>query len=119
MNQLKSFFVILENAGHDRVHVTKPVTTNVVARPTPQVVAPPPRPPHTNIPVNNHRPTPVVPVKRHEQIERATSPVDERILNEFYTDKPKDVHQYSLEGRQYVVYEGAQLTDIDSYRKGK
>ena len=118
MNQLKLFFVILENAGHDRVHVTKPVTTNVVPRPTPQVVAPP-RPTHPNIPANNHRPTPVVSVKRQEQIERATSPVDERILNEFYTDKPKDVHQYSLEGRQYVVYEGAHLTDIDTYRKGK
>jgi hypothetical protein len=83
----------------------------------PQVVIPP-RPSHTNATVNNHRPTPVVPVKKTEQIERATSPVDERILNEFYADKPKDVHQYSLEGRQYVVYEGATLTDINTYRTG-
>jgi hypothetical protein len=75
--------------------------------------------PRPSAPPNNHRPTLVASVKKHEQINRATSPVDERILNEFYGDPPKDVHQYRLEGRQYVVYEGANLTDIESYRKGK
>jgi len=68
---------------------------------------------------NNHRPTQVGPFRKKEQIDRATSPVDDRILNEFYTSRPKDVHQYTLDGRQYVVYEGADLTDIEAYRNGK
>lgn len=57
--------------------------------------------------------------KQFGKVERATSPVDERIINEFYTDHPRDVHQYQLEGRQYVVYEGIYLMNIDTYRKGK
>jgi hypothetical protein len=57
--------------------------------------------------------------KQHDRVERATSPVDERILNEFYSDLPRDLHQYQLEGRQYVVYEGKNFSDIDPYRKGK
>ncbi|CAF3328696.1 unnamed protein product [Rotaria socialis] len=54
---------------------------------------------------------------RSDRVDRTTSPVDERILNEFYTDHPKDVHQYNLEGRQYVVYEGIKSINIDAYRK--
>lgn len=83
----------------------------------PQVIVPS-RQQSTVAPPVQQRPTPIVPVKKHEHVDRATSPVDERILNEFYADLPKDIHQYRLEGRQYVVYEGANLTDIDTYRKG-
>jgi hypothetical protein len=55
----------------------------------------------------------------YDKIERATSPVDQRILNEFYSDQPKDMHQYQLNGRQYVVYEGNNFGDLVPYRKGK
>ncbi|CAF1433539.1 unnamed protein product [Adineta ricciae] len=55
--------------------------------------------------------------KKYEQIDRATSPVDERILEEFYADRPKDMHQYHLEGRQYVVYEGKTFSDVEPVRK--
>ncbi|UJR10482.1 hypothetical protein I4U23_014686 [Adineta vaga] len=57
------------------------------------------------------------PPRKHEQIDRATSPVDERILEEFYSDRPRDMHQYHLEGRQYVVYEGKTFSDIEPLRK--
>lgn len=77
----------------------------------PQVIVPP-------RPITTTAPHPVASVKKAPHVDRATSPVDERILNEFYADPPKDIHQYRLEGRQYVVYEGANLTDIDTYRKG-
>ncbi|CAF4781763.1 unnamed protein product, partial [Rotaria socialis] len=70
-----------------------------------------------NVQINHHRTHPVALSKQHDRIERATSPVDERILNEFYADQPKDVHQYSLEGREYFVYEGTNLSDIESYRR--
>lgn len=72
----------------------------------------------TNMQVNQQRPSSIVALKKQEVIERATSPVDERILKEFYTDPPKNMHQYSLEGKQYFVYEGVNLSDIESYRKG-
>ena len=61
---------------------------------------------------------PVALVKRSDQIERSTSPVDVRILNEFYADRPKEKHTYQLEGRQYYVYEGKTLTELDNHRKG-
>lgn len=57
--------------------------------------------------------------KKPDRVERATSPVDARIIKEFYSDAPRDMHKYHLEGRQYVVYEGKNFTDIDPYRKGK
>jgi hypothetical protein len=63
--------------------------------------------------------TRVTAVIRNDQIERATSPVDERILNEFYSDHPRDMHKYHLEGRQYVVYEGKTFNDVDAFRNGK
>jgi hypothetical protein len=106
----------VENTGPDRVNAVRPANPNLM--PTPQATAPP-QPQKSIAPPNNRRPTPVTHVKRHEYVNRATSPVDERIINEFYTDQPKDVHQYKLEGRQYVVYEGANFTDIETYQKGK
>ncbi len=109
---------ILENTGHDRVHAARPANSNTIPLTTPQVIVPSRQPSHAG-PSNNHRPTTMLPVRKHEPIDRATSPVDERIINEFYADHPKDVHQYSLEGRQYVVYEGNNLSDIESYRRGK
>lgn len=110
----------VENAGPDRGNAVRPTNQSVPSMPPPQPSAPP-RPPPAPAPAaaNNHRPTVVAPAKKHEQIHRATSPVDERILNEFYADAPKDLHQYTLEGRQYYVHEGANLTDIETYRKGK
>ncbi|CAF3642164.1 unnamed protein product [Adineta steineri] len=54
---------------------------------------------------------------KQPQMDRGTSPVDERVLEEFYHDRPKDLHQYELDGRQYVVYEGHKFSDIDVYRK--
>lgn len=56
--------------------------------------------------------------KRFDQIERATSPVDARILDEFYLDRPSDMHTYQLDGRQYYVYEGKTLTELDNHRSG-
>ena len=53
------------------------------------------------------------------RIERSTSPVDNRVLNQFYADQPKDVHLYQLDGRQYRVYEGQTLTELDQLREGK
>ncbi|CAF0771468.1 unnamed protein product [Adineta steineri] len=107
---------LLENNGLDRVHAAVPVTTNVMPLTTthPNLGV---RPSNSNVQTNNHRPPPAAPVKKVEQVERATSPVDDRILQEFYSDRPKDVHQYNLEGRQYVVYEATNFTDIDTYRK--
>jgi hypothetical protein len=29
------------------------------------------------------------------------------------------MHEYQLDGRQYIVYEGKTFTDVDTYRKGK
>lgn len=52
------------------------------------------------------------------RIERSTSPVDPRIINEFYSDQPRSMHQYQLEGRQYVVYEGNNFSDVEPYRQG-
>ncbi|CAF3773598.1 unnamed protein product [Adineta steineri] len=107
---------LLENNGLDRVHAAVPVTTNVMPLTTthPNLGV---RPSNSNVQTNNHRPSPAAPVKKVEQVERATSPVDDRILQEFYSDRPKDVHQYNLEGRQYVVYEATSFTDIDTYRR--
>ncbi len=114
LNYIGFWFYVLDNTGQDRVHVLKPGSTNVMPVTTTQAVAPPRLSQN-----NNHRPTQVGPFRKKEQIDRATSPVDDRILNEFYTSRPKDVHQYTLDGRQYVVYEGADLTDIETYRNGK
>lgn len=69
--------------------------------------------------IDKNHPNPATLEKKQEQIERATSPVDERILKEFYADRPKEVHQYSLEGKQYIVIAQPNLTDIDQHRKGK
>lgn len=108
-------FCFIENAGQDRVHAVRPANNNNnIPLATPQVIVP--RHSNTAGQANNQRSTPV---KKREHVDRATSPVDERILNEFYLDRSKDVHQYNLEGRQYVVYEGANLTDIETYRTGK
>ncbi|CAF0876042.1 unnamed protein product [Rotaria sp. Silwood1] len=107
---------LLENDGYDRIHAIKPAHTNTIPLAPAQPIVPHPQS-QNHFQANNHRPTSVIPIKKHEQIERATSPVDERILQEFYADLPKDIHQYSLEGKNYVVYEGTNLTDIESYRK--
>jgi hypothetical protein len=69
-------------------------------------------------PSSTQRTNPMSTTKKFEQIERATSPVDERILQEFYADQPQDMHSYKLEGRQYIVYESKTFTDIDTHRKG-
>jgi hypothetical protein len=108
---------VVENAGQDRVHVGKPANTNTIPLATTQIVVPRQSQNHGH--ANNHRPNPIVHVKKTEHVERATSPVDERILNEFYADLPKDMHQYTLEGRQYVVFEGKNTSDIVTYRTGK
>jgi len=107
---------IVDGDGNDRVHAERNVPS--VNR---QAVAPAHPPPAPVAPVStaNHRPTPVQPIKKVDCIHRSTSPVDERVLQEFYADQPKDIHQYSLEGRKYVVYEGANLTDVETYKKGK
>jgi len=105
----------LENVGQDRVHVTRstnPNPTNTVPLTTTQTIVP-----RRGQNINGGNAP--VEARRHDQIERATSPVDERILNEFYTDRPKEMHQYHLEGRQYVVYEGKTFGDLDPFRKGK
>ena len=69
--------------------------------------------------VNIPRSSSIARPSKVEAIERATSPIDERILEEFYNDQPKDMHAYNLEGRRYIVYEGKQhAEDIESYRKG-
>ncbi|CAF1297856.1 unnamed protein product [Rotaria sordida] len=105
------FFI--ENGGQDRVHAMAPTKPNPDA-PLPLTTKQPfaPRPLQ-----NTNGQNPNAPPRKYDKIERATSPVDQRILNEFYGDLPKDVHQYQLEGRQYVVYEGITLIDIDTYRK--
>jgi hypothetical protein len=72
-----------------------------------------------NTHASTHRVNSTAAVKKPETVARSTSPVDERILQEFYADQPKDMHSYSLEGRQYVVYEGKSLTDAETHRKGK
>ena len=78
-----------------------------------------PLPSQTNAHSNTHRVNSTHVVKKPEQIARSTSPVDERILQEFYADQPKNMHSFNLEGRQYVVYEGKSLTDVETHRKGK
>jgi hypothetical protein len=60
-----------------------------------------------------------LPPRRLGKIERATSPVDARVLKEFYADRPKDMHTYQIEGRQYYVYEGKKLTELDEFRQGE
>ncbi|CAF1245614.1 unnamed protein product [Rotaria magnacalcarata] len=104
---------ILFLIGQDHVHAaasnkTSPNDPNTV--PTRQTLVPRP------ITANSARNS-IIPTKIYDRVERATSPIDERILNEFYTDHPKDVHQYNLEGKQYVVYEGIKSINIDVYRK--
>lgn len=96
------------------------MTTNIVAITTETAPAHPPslRQTNSNALTTAQRPANISPVKKVEHTDRATSPVDDRILQEFYTDQPKDVHQYNVEGRQYVVFEGATFVDIDTYRKG-
>ncbi|CAF1609233.1 unnamed protein product [Adineta ricciae] len=114
---------LLENPAYDRNLTVRPVTTNIVAITTQTAAAsahghpPPLHQSNNNALTTAQRPTNISPVKKVEHTDRATSPVDDRILQEFYSDRPKDVHQYSLEGRQYVVFEGATFTDIDTYRK--
>lgn len=61
----------------------------------------------------------ILPVSNSDKIERATSPVDARILEEFYTDRPREMHSYQLNGRRYVVFEGRTLSEQDSLRRGK
>lgn len=105
---------LLDNGTPDRVEPMKAAP----ARTVPAAIAPPPSSVVRHSQTNIARPTPVPPGKRYETIERATSPVDERVLEEFYGDQPKDMHSYSLGGRRYVVYEGKHHTeDIESYRK--
>ncbi|CAF1634747.1 unnamed protein product, partial [Didymodactylos carnosus] len=100
-------FCIAESFAQDRVHAINSHNTAKVSKTV--VVTDLPRAPHQ---INTHVST----AKRTVE-ERATSPVDERILKEFYNDKPKDTHMYALDGRQYVVYE-KNITDIDVYRRG-
>jgi len=106
---------ILGDAGQDRMHVAgsnNPNPNNTVPLVPTQIAVP-------RQSQNINRGNQKMEAKRHDQIERATSPVDERILNEFYSDRPKDMHQYRLEGRQYVVYEGKTFADIEPLRRGK
>jgi hypothetical protein len=51
-------------------------------------------------------------------MDRSTSPVDRRILDEFYTDAPRDMHSYDLDGRRYLVYEGKTFGDVNIFRRG-
>ncbi|CAF2375771.1 unnamed protein product [Rotaria sp. Silwood2] len=108
-----SIELLVGNDGQDRVHATpttKPNLNTSLPLATKQTLIP-----RQTQNINGQNSS--VATKRYDKIERATSPVDQRILNEFYADHPKDVHQYQLEGRQYVVYEGVKLSDIDTYRK--
>ena len=89
-----------------------------VAAPLPPVQTPVRHQSQTNFQASNTRMNPTPVTKKTEQIERATSPVDQRILNEFYADQPKDMHSYNLDGRQYVVYEVKSFTDIETHQKG-
>jgi len=105
----------LEQANPDRVHAVRPSDPgpdNAVPLVTTQAMAP-----RRSQQINGGNQK--VDGKRYDQIERATSPVDERILKEFYADRPKDMHKYQLEGRQYVVYEGKTYSDLDTHRNGK
>lgn len=115
-----SILHLLDVDGNDRVHAMRsdhaPAPSNVPLANRP-VVAPARLEPPPPVTTANHNLTPVHPKKKVEYIHRSTSPVDERVLQEFYSDQPKDVHQYSLEGRNYVVYEGVNLNDVDSYKK--
>jgi hypothetical protein len=106
-------FVSIENTGQDRAQAVRPINQNPILMTATQTLVS--RPAHTN----NNGVNSKVATKKGEQIERATSPVDERILTEFYADQPRDMHKYTLEGRQYVVFEGKSLTDIEIYRRGK
>ena len=51
-------------------------------------------------------------------MDRGTSPVDRRILDEFYSDMPQDMHSYDLDGRRYLVYEGKTFGDINIFKRG-
>ncbi|UJR35411.1 hypothetical protein I4U23_028168 [Adineta vaga] len=112
---------LLNGPNHDHVNTIRPVmskTMPVTTQTVPVSAHPPPlRQSNSNAASTNQRPTNLPQVKKYDQVDRATSPVDDRILQEFYSDRPKDVHQYSLEGRQYVVFEGATFTGIDTYQK--
>ncbi|CAM2717175.1 unnamed protein product [Rotaria socialis] len=115
---------LLENDGYNRINAVQPNRANQIPHGSAPVSTQAPisttnshHPLQANVQINHHRTHPVALSKQHDRIERATSPVDERILNEFYADRPKDVHQYSLEGREYFVYEGTNLSDIESYRR--
>ena len=81
---------IVDGDGNDRVHAERNVPS--VNR---QAVAPAHPPPAPVAPVStaNHRPTPVQPKKKVDCIHRSTSPIDERVLQEFYADQPKDIHK--------------------------
>ncbi|CAF0827712.1 unnamed protein product [Rotaria sp. Silwood1] len=110
---VNAILFLIGNAGQDRVHVvasTKPNPNTSLPLTTKQTLIPRQSPNINGISSS-------IPTKKYDKVERATSPVDQRILNEFYADRPKDVHHYHLEGRQYVVYEGVHLTDVDTYRK--
>ncbi|CAF0722082.1 unnamed protein product [Rotaria sordida] len=106
---------LLENDGYDRIHAVKPANTNLIPLAPAQPIASLHQP-QNNVPINHHRPNSIIPLKKPEQIERATSPVDERILQEFYADRPNDMHHYNLEGKNYIVYEKTNQTNVESYR---
>lgn len=103
----------LGHVGQDRVHATQSNNPNNTVLIVPTQSGAPRRSQNAN--GGNQKGE----TRRNDKVERATSPVDERILNEFYADRSKEMHQYHLEGRQYVVYEGKIFGDIDPFRKGK
>jgi len=105
-----SFLLCSGHVTQDRVHVTQsnnPARTDINPIATTQQMVPR-RSDNANKSAG-----------KFDRIERATSPVDQRILNEFYGDRPKEQHTYQLDGRQYIVYEGKTFTSIEPIRKGK
>jgi hypothetical protein len=102
------WIVYLGYTGQDRIHATRPSRPNATAPLVGEQATGPQRSQNNGVGGGNY-----------DKIERATSPVDQRIINEFYSDQPKDMHQYQLNGRQYVVYEGNSYGDIAPYRNGK
>ncbi|CAF0863672.1 unnamed protein product [Rotaria sordida] len=110
---------LLENDGYDRIHAVKPANTNLIPLAPAQPIASLHQP-QNNVPINHHRPNSIIPLKKPEQIERATSPVDERILQEFYADRPNDMHHYNLEDltQAMLLQESQGLKDAISRAKG-
>ncbi len=104
---------VLGYAGQDRVHAIRASNPNAsIPLVVGQAIVP-------RRSLNNNGVNQRVAGGNYNKTERATSPVDQRILDEFYSDQPKDMHQYQLNGRQYVVYEGNSFGDVNPYRKGK